>query len=321
MPALTKALQDSSKSVRVAAAVALTNLLTPPAADDVPLLVSILKQQDPEASVFGARALAKLGKLAKAAVPDLMEATKNADAGVRREAINSLAAIGPDAKTVVPLYLAALKDPSDSGVRQSALLALGQLGKDLDKDKDTIAAVIDATKDSDALVKKAALTAVGKLGAVIGAPGAKLVMPTVKEMLQSKDAATRDQALETVAGLGPLARDAVGTLISIMAKQDVKLYVKSQGGKPFLQDADDAFLDNIAKTLGKIGQPAVKLLAASLNTSNPNIGLFIGACKALGEIGRPARDAIPTLQAVSRSNAPPPVCEEADRALLKIVAK
>src|SRR4029077_15885976 len=99
--------------------------------------------------------------------------------------------------------------------------------------KDTIAAVLDAVKDSDKQVQKAALAAVGKLGPVIGAPGAKQVMPTVIDFLQDKDAGLREQAFETIAGLGPLARDAVAPLITMMEKQDIKLYVKEKGGKPF----------------------------------------------------------------------------------------
>lgn len=318
-PRLTKAFQDGSKSVRVAAASALTNLMSPPRADDVPLLETVLKQKDPEASVFGARALAKVGKAAKDAIPTLMEVAKAGDAGVRREAIDALSAVGPDAKTAAPLYVAALKDASaDAGVKQSALLALGGLGKDLEKDKETVAAVLEAVKDSDKQVKKAALAAVGKLGPVIGAPGAKQVMPTVIDFLQETDAGLRDQAYETIAGLGPLARDAVKPLIDIMEKKDVKLYVKQQGGKPFLLEADEQFLDKIAKTIGKIGQPAVQRLLQSL-TVNSNAGLIIGTCRALGEIGPPAKQALPALAELSRLLSPESgLGAEADRAARKI---
>src|SRR5258707_8663861 len=106
-----------------------------------------------------------------------------------------------------------------------------------------MAAVLGAVKDQDAQVKKAALTAVGKLGAAIGAPGAKQVMPALIEDLQNKDTNVRDQAFETIAGLGPLAKDAVNPLITMMADKDVKLFVKDRTSKPFLQDADSAFLD------------------------------------------------------------------------------
>ena len=320
VPGLTNALQDKSKSVRVAAAAALTSLLTPLKADDVPVLLIILKQQDPEARVFGARALGKIGKQAKAAIPELMEAAKTGDASIRREAIDALAAIGPDAKTAVPLYVAAIKDASsDSGVRQSALLALGQMGKELDKekDKDAIAAVLEAIKDQDPQVKKAAFAAVGKLGTAIGVPGAKQVMPTLIDFLQDKDAGLRDQAFETIAGLGPLAREAVNPLITMMEKQDIKLYVKERGGTPYLQPTDEAFLDKIAKTLGKIGVPAVKPLLRGLNTTNPNTGLIIGSCRALGEIGPAAKEALPALQLLSNI-LPRDFGVEADRAMRRI---
>src|SRR5207253_3017194 len=136
------------------------------------------------------------------------------------------------------------------------------------------------------------------------------------------DAALREQAFETIAGLGPLAKDAVNPLITMMDKREVKLYVKDKGSKPFVQEADDQYLDKIAKTLGKIGAPAVKPLLRSLSTTNINFGLFIGACRALGEIGPAAKEALVGLQQVSNSPIlPPPVCEEADRAMRKIRTK
>lgn len=316
IPALTKVLTDSSKNVRVAAASSMSNLLTPPKAEDVPALVMILKQKDPEASVFGARALAKLGKQAQPALADLIEVAKSSDSSVRRSAIDALAAIQPDAKSVTPVYIAALKDSSaDSGVRQSALLAIGQLGDALSKDKDAIDAVLSAATDRDKQVKKAAMAAVGKLGPAIGAPGAKEIMPAIIEALQDKEA--QDQALETISGLGPLARDAVSTLITVMEKQEVKLF-RENTGRVYIQDADEKFLDKIAKALGKIGSPAVKSLLRSLATDNVNVGLFIGACRALGEIGPPAKAAVLPLVRISQANLPPPICVEADRAIRKI---
>jgi HEAT repeat protein/S1-C subfamily serine protease len=336
VPGLTKALQDRVKSVRVAAASALTNLMSPPAASDVPLLVTILKLPDPEASVFGARTLAKLGKQAKAALPDLMEAVKGGDPGVRRGALDTLSAIGPDAKTALPIYVAAMKDASDIGVRQAALHAIGELGPELSKDKnsltkegaakdgiakDAVNAVLEAIKDSDAQVKKAAFSAVARLGALVGAPGAKQVMPTVLDSLQSKDSTVRDQAYETIAGLGPLAKEAIPTLITMMEKQDVKLFKETKSSKIFLQDADDAFLDKIAKTIGKIGLPAVAPLRTSLRSTNQNFGLLIGVCRALGEVGPPAKASLRDLAAISNSSLPPPVCFEADRAIRKISTK
>jgi HEAT repeat protein len=326
MPALINAFADKNKEVRVAAATAITNLLTSPSADDVPTLLTVLKQKDPEASVFGARALARLGKQAKAAIPDLMEAAKSTDMNVRKEAILTLTAIGPDRKEkdLVPLCFATLKDPaSNSDVRQSALLAIAHYGKELDreKDKETIAAVIEAIKDSDKQVQKSAFAAVAKMGPVVNnATTAKQIMPTVMDYLQGQDKAQRDQALEAITGLGPAAKEAVPTLITMMEKEDIKLY-KEQTGKILLKPEDEAFLDKIAKTIGKIGLPAVGQLVRSLDTTNVNAGLLIGSCRALGEIGPEAKknqNTVPILQVISQANLPPPICFEADRALRKI---
>jgi HEAT repeat protein len=325
-PALTKALADKDKDVRVGAATALTNLLSPPTADDAPLLVTVLKQKDPESAVFGARALAALGKQAKAAIPDLIEATKSTDLNVRKEAIVALTAVGPDRKDkdLVPVYLAALKDStSNTAVRQSALHGIAMLGKELDreKDKEAIAAVIDAIKDSDKEVQKSALSAVSKMGPVVNnVTTAKQIMPTVMDYLQDSDAKMRDQALETIGGLGPLAKDAVPTLITMMEKQDIKLYI-DQTKQIHLKPEDEAFVDKISKTIGKIGYGAVGPLLRGLDTSNVNAGLLIGSCRALGEIGPEAKKnqkTIPLLQAISDSKLPRPICVEADRALRKI---
>jgi HEAT repeat protein len=320
MPVLTKALQDTNKNVRVAAATSITNLLNPPTADDVPLLVSLLKHNDAEVRVYGTRGLAKLGKNGKNAVPDLVEAAKSPDAGVRRGAIESLAVMGGDPKVVVPVFVAALKEATDSATRLSALQALAPMGKDLEKDKDTIAAILETVKDADAQVKKAALTTIGKLGPAIGPTGAKQIMPTVLELLEDKESSNRDQALDTIAGLGPLAKDAIPPLITMMERKDIKLY-KDKSNKVFIQEADDQFLDKIAKTLGKIGVPAVKPLMRGLNTTNVNAGLVIGCCRALGEVGPAAKDSLTILTEISQANLPAPLCFEADRAMRKIRAK
>ena len=181
--------------------------------------------------------------------------------------------------------------------------------------------MIEAIKDQDPEVRKAALAAVGKLGPVIGAPGAKEVMPTLLDAVQGKDAKARDEALETIAVLGPLAKEAVNPLITLMEKEDIKLYYNPQKSPtPFLQEKDDEFLNKIAKALGKIGKDAVKPLLRSVKTTNLNAGLLIGTCRALGEIGPPAKDALPDLRAISYQ-MPPEIGKEADRAMRKIRAK
>ncbi len=323
LPALTKALEDRIKAVRVGAAVAISTLLNPPNPEDVPLLLTIVKMKDSEASVHGAAALAKLGKKAKSAVPELIDMAKNLDSAGRRGAIECLATIEPEPKQVIPVYLAAFKEGSDIGLRQSALIALGQTGKTLDKekDKDTIASIVavlaDSIKDSDKQIKMAAMSAVGKFGDKLGTAGAKQVMPTIIEAIQSKDNAFVEQAHETIAGLGPLAKDAVNPLITMIEKRDIKVYENTKTHHVFMQDADEQFLEKITKTIGKVGAPAVLPLRRSLNTTNLSSGLVIGCCRALGEIGPPAKAALVELRFIS-DTAPHFIGQEADQAMRKI---
>ena len=141
-----------------------------------------------------------------------------------------------------------------------------------------------------------------------------VIMPVVIDALQAKEKDVNNQAMETVAGMGPLAREAIPTLITMMEKQDIKLMVETTSGKIFLQEADDLYLDKIAKVIGKIGQPAVQPLLRSFNLAglNYNAGLVVGACRALGEIGPPAKGAITNLRAIAMNRElPAPLRSEA----------
>ena len=63
------------------------------------------------------------------AVKALMEALKDKDAEVRKNAAVSLGRIGPKAKNAVPALAAALKD-GDNDARGASALALGRIGKE-----------------------------------------------------------------------------------------------------------------------------------------------------------------------------------------------
>jgi hypothetical protein len=74
-------------------------------------------------------AAAALGRIGRAAVPSLIQALKNRDPDVRKEAALVLARIGPDAFQAVP-DLTALLDDENEEVRKAAARALGQIGPD-----------------------------------------------------------------------------------------------------------------------------------------------------------------------------------------------
>lgn len=98
-----------------------------------------------------------LGALdASEAVPALIDALKDTDAGVREQVAWALGAIG-DHRAVDGL-VAALNDTA-AGVRKQAAWALGALG-----DRRAVQGLMHALKDADAGVRKQAAWALGSIG-------------------------------------------------------------------------------------------------------------------------------------------------------------
>jgi len=68
-----------------------------------------------------------LGRIGAPAVPELRRALADVDPGVRIQAAEVLARIGPEAESAVPDLIVALEDESEQ-VRKAAARALGQIG-------------------------------------------------------------------------------------------------------------------------------------------------------------------------------------------------
>ena len=68
-----------------------------------------------------------LGRIGRAAVPELIQVLNNPDPEARQQAALVLARIGPDAEEAVP-ELTRMLDDEDEEVRKSAARALGQIG-------------------------------------------------------------------------------------------------------------------------------------------------------------------------------------------------
>jgi HEAT repeats len=75
----------------------------------VPALVGALSDPEVNVRVQAARALARIGPPAKAAVLALTKALDDPDAGVRQNAARALGQIGPDARDAVPELIRSLK--------------------------------------------------------------------------------------------------------------------------------------------------------------------------------------------------------------------
>ncbi len=294
-PVLTKVMEeDGAREIRVAAAEALAGLTS-----DVPELVKIVKHKDADARVFGIRALAKLGKNAKDAIPELTQAAKGGDPAVRREAMLALAGMMPEAKEAFPVLTDGLKDP-DKQMRMSTAQAMGLIGAEA---RPAVPALADMVKDKDKEIRLAALTALSRIGRE-----ARAAAPTLAETLRDPDDEIRDAAIEAAGALGPNGGSCVVNLLGLLDRKF----------DPRNQEAI-AFRDKIAKSLARIGKPAIPALVRALDENNPYV--VWGACVALGEIGPAANNpqVIRALTVVSRVHHPP-IDEEADRAMRKIRA-
>ena len=131
--------------------------------DDVARLMKELKSKDVKTRIAAADDLGHIGQIKKSytepAVPALIEALRDTDAGVRKAAANALGKVDPDVKLAVPALTDALKDKVPA-VRQAAAGALGLIGSDA---KDAIPILRETQKDSDKAVSRAAGMAIQRI--------------------------------------------------------------------------------------------------------------------------------------------------------------
>ncbi len=227
IPALTQALQDPERRVRLHAAVTLAKF-----APETPALTEILveafesggSRPDEEASVLGAfgnlgararGALPLLGKalersdaaaraladLGAAAVPLLAESLQHEAAAVRRRAATGLRRLGPAARSAAPGIEAALKD-ADPGVRAEAALALGEILREKALPQ------LTALLGGDRIVAAAAATALCALG---HREGLAALEPGSNALNAMRNPAVWDHLKRT-----PLDRDLDGTLGEVL---------------------------------------------------------------------------------------------------------
>jgi HEAT repeat protein len=200
-------LKDKDADTRQRAAQALGHIRRSRAV--VPALIDAVHDPDYQVREEVVVALGRLGPRAQSAVPVLIDGLKDKDGGVRERSADSLGKIGCENDTVIPALIDALKEKD---VRLHAARALGGFGA---KAKVAVPALIAMAKegapasksDSDspaekptgkpkpshALVRVAAITALGGIG-----PDAKEAVPLLAQATKDKDAKVRDAAQESL---------------------------------------------------------------------------------------------------------------------------
>jgi HEAT repeat protein len=185
---LIKQLEDKQPDVRSGAAFALGKL-GPEAKNAVPALIKCLYDKDQEVKTYVARALGMIGA---PAVPSLSEALR--DKNIRSAAAFSLSLIGKDAKEAMLNLIDALKAP-EPATRYFAAMTLAQIGPEA---KEAVPALIEMLKDRDMNLRSVAAQTLGEIGTEAQVAVPALLRATKDQSPLVRQAAT--SALEKIQG-------------------------------------------------------------------------------------------------------------------------
>jgi HEAT repeat protein len=205
-------------------------------------LRAVLKDPNPEQRRTAAQSLGKIAR--KEAVPALVDALCDPDAGVRRHAAWALGMIGEDAVGLDRSPLASLLFDPDPGVREAAAMALGQTG-----DTQTgIELLLERVREPDTPSDSKRLAV-----AALGGMEARTAAPFLTKLLADPDAQVRRWA---VAALGEIAdQETVAPLSRVLTK-----------------DPDPGVRIEAAFRLGKFGGEAARpALTAALKDANEDV--------------------------------------------------
>jgi HEAT repeat protein len=288
LPALIKALEDEDKQVW-SSAVAVIATLGPEAKDAIPVLIAAFDSR----SQRGRRARDSrqilmrnsyaLTRIGPAAVPPLLEALRQEDAGLRTGAARALGPMGAAAREAVPLLINNLADGRDP-VRDEAMTALGLIGPDAGP------ALVTALADGEARRRAGAAQALSLID-----PPFRAAAPAVEQALgQEKDVLVRSALLTTLPKLGGEPGRSLAALLPAAVGEDEALR--------------HAALNALLGTRS-LRPPAITKLAALLK--DPNAAVRERAARAIGRFGAEAAPALPELMNATRISGGAPAFADA----------
>ena len=269
---LVEALRDADTRVRREAALDLDLALfygqAPIAAARVALRSAL---SDPDASVQG-YAARSLGRLGRAALPDLLSALSSANPARRRLGAVGLGFTTQSAPEALAPLLAALSDPA-AEVRAAAALALGneQLYPTAAPHAPLVDALGSALADEDAPASLAAAQTLADFGAA-----ALPALPDLLRGLEHPDPARRLACVEALGSIGPGAQPAVEALSARLddPASDVRREVARSlsaigpGASPALLALAGAVNDEAAP-VRDAAERAIQVIAAATRATHP----------------------------------------------------
>jgi len=244
IPYLSDALVNEEHQVQEKAAEALGRI--GPAA--LPALIGALESDYPPVPLLAAKGLAILGPDAAGAVPNLIEILGYNDIALKKLAINALGAIGPAAAPAAPELVYIIEDMIHNDEHFTNEEMKGHRG------------------EIPSLVASA-IYAIGNIGPDAGGEA----VPLLKELLIGRRYDMKVPAAFTLGRLGPLSKDAVGTLIFLLIEDSAKIRY------------------NVAIALGLIGPDASSALPRlrEIASTDPNGVVRIAAEEAVKKIETP----------------------------------
>jgi len=300
-------------------AIVVLGSIGPDAADAAPALAERLKvEQRPEVRQQIVMALGAVGSAA--AVPALVEELSDAEEATRVAAAFGLGRIGPPAAAGSAPLTKSLDSP-DPVLKVVSAWALAKIKPDDAAAKDQAVTVLAESLTSNSpLARAAAFRGLADLR-----PGPAKVLPIVRQQLASKDKAGVAEALRMLAEMG---EPAVPALIEALKNPEGRVLAASVLAHigPPAKAAVPALIE-IAKTdknpaakreafmaLGSIGQAEAGASVATAALEDPDERVVIAACYALAQMGPAAREAVPALRKLAKSDDDA-IREEAGKAL------
>ena len=266
--------------------------------DPLPDLIRGLRSPLAEQRTRAARALGRLGWLARDAMRQLAQQLDDPEASVREAVAGAIGQMGTDA---LPYLITMLKH-HDKYVRRHAVWAFGKLGS---LAKDAVEPLCKALKDEDPRTASGAAQALGNMSY-----DAIEAIPCLAEAMRGTNIVLCRLASKAMSQIG---RPAIATLMAHLRHRDP--FVRGEAALalgwmgPTAGDAVPALTDALrASRPSDITKPAMPLDAATpvtpivVNANQPSSEETsrIHVAQALGRIGPTAASAVPALEVASR---------------------
>ena len=274
MKTLQQALDDETTAVQTQAVAAL-GLIGPPAAAAVPRLIELSKEGDETLRCQAAQSLGEIGGEVEVTVAALVDLLQDASPLVKAAAARALGALKNAAAPAVPALVPLLQD-RDESVRTAAAETIAQVGP---LDEAATESLVEGLTSPDNVVRAQTAQALGTIGVA-----AEEAAPALVEAMADDNDLVRAEAVEALGKIGESAAEAA-----------------VPGLVQALQDQDNRVSALAAEALGQMGESAdeaIPALVESLSHLNPQVRR--NAAEALGNHGR-----VPRSPLNRRSSRPP----------------